>query len=597
MAAPRIDTSPLASLLQRQGAQEAAGRRQSWETLGQLPGATIGAFRAEEDRQREMRYRENQDRYYETMRQAQQSRIDTEARMTQAGQVFTGLRKQYGDDETQIGEIVMSPDGDYGPEVVSEYETWRDASRERDIQDRTLAIQEIEAQGILYSKSASELSALVDKEGELVPGEYRQVRDRLYGEAIEMGIPEARALQLLPEDYDKDVIEGTIRLGQSEADRASRIMLMHDRKSKTQGYTLPIEPIKRMEMQQKFIEAGLSELAVVDDRGDLDRLIERWERGTEFGKPTMPPEIRELFADLTDTSTFNAAQWSDRVRKEKAKHMDPEQLDLEDQYMALPFGSDEAKDFLMKWEAMTESKRQKTPGGGSSGGEILTYGQGLTTAQAESAWDTFYEGQESDDATRIIERRTTAKLLEYAPVDTELQQEDSPEGLAAREQRNQLQGRIRQDERRKFVGEKVNELRSRLNLPSSEQEWDLRDAARQMYVQDQASREWHDSQDPNVVAVLQRDGTVKWESDRDYPPTQLIDAYIESMDEAELRSLVPNLPRGLAFEDLYKIRKLSNINWLSPGGRRPTGRGVFPTFTEEAYLTAGEEIPEYQRRE
>ena len=151
----------------------------------------------------------------------------------------------------------------------------------------------------------------------------------------------------------------------------------------------------------------------------------------------------------------------------------------------------------------------------------------------------------------------------------------------------------------KFVRRDLNGLRAEVNLPSMEDEWDLREEARKIMVEIDDPSQWSNPDNPQPVVVLQRDGTFKVGTDVEHPPTDYIDDFLESLSHDELTSFVNTKNQNWDWRNLYRMRGLEDtrLSWVVPEDLSGWQRGHQVTEAHEAvFLGGGEVIPIALRR-
>jgi hypothetical protein len=342
----RIDTGRLSDLARQRGQFQADASARAWQTLGALGEGTMGAYQGEKDRQLEEARAKSQDEYYDVMRRQNEAQLQSDKREREDEVEARNVMRRFVNPQGDVDYVALTQEvtgGDYSPGVARHVQSQVDAGLARVDQAAARELQSAESLRTELMKVAGDLDTVAQGSGRAEM--YLLKQPDWFARAVELGMPEARAYELFPPDFNLQTVVSTADILRGQAAMAAKQEMAIgagvsyfkgdlesiDDQQKLVMRSLAVDP----DMTQEKLDAYWSD-AAGDDRPSLDdRMLdlstmgalgaaEKWEG---FNKRTISPEVLAGFDDLR---TFDEG-WrerfeahGDRIFTEEDKTLDQE---------------------------------------------------------------------------------------------------------------------------------------------------------------------------------------------------------------------------------------------------------------------------------
>lgn len=542
-----LNLGALSGRLAQRGQQEAAAQQRTASFLSSIPAASIGAWNEENARKLEEQREIDTNKYYNELRLANQLEREADVRQTTADREFQAIFNRSGGDLTAIANA-MSEYPDVTPELqqawderralIQEDET-RSALRDTALLNRSRQVTQDTAHGLTAIQSSQDP---IERQ-QL----YMQARDTLVREALKSGIPEDEVLKWLPKKYDSDAIDATIQRGLSHADFLSWVEVSKDAALRAHGAVMPIEPEAYNTAAENYKEQIVTSLMGVSSRDQAEQLWNGWE-GLAGGyanvysamgkepKRTIPAVMLDQFEELRPENFKDVETYKSAVKKRFEEVMPAEQRTAFNTLIeALRTNDMEGVSRVVEAQRMLYGERESARGVGSAGGDPSKDRERATLAQVNT-----YMERAAEDL-----RELTSDIFS---ADTDEPYEDRV-----------AQAKTAAERKREVV-------RSALNTPTEDEEWDLREVAREWIIETDWWQEQAKEMDPSgkrVIWHMGKDGKPIKQRMADYPPPFVIDAFLEDPANS---NVLPGWSYGMELRPLsrplFRNRFEDEAQWI-----------------------------------
>lgn len=342
----RIDTGRLSDLARQRGQFQADASARNWQTLGSFVPTTMGAYQGEADRQADEARAKSQDEYYDVMRRQNEAQLKSDERERADEVEARNVMRRFVNEKGDVDYAALSQDvtsGDYSPGVASHVQSLVEAGLTHGDQAAERSQKSAEKYRTELMKVAGDLDTVAQGSGRAEM--YLLKQPGWFARAVELGMPEARASELFPADFNLRTVVSTADVLRGQAEMAAKQEIAIgagasyfngdldgiDDQQKLVMKSLAVDPDMNQEKLDAYWSdaAGDDRLSLEDRMWDLSTMgntgaAEKWEG---FNKRTISPEVLASFDDLRtfDEGWFERFEaHGDRIFTEEDKTLDQE---------------------------------------------------------------------------------------------------------------------------------------------------------------------------------------------------------------------------------------------------------------------------------